>query len=369
MKTQRRYLFSPGVLISAFILAAGVFASAQSVIDNRTRKEGFSVTRESTLEVENKYGTILIVPWQKDSVQVITDIHLEAKNSSKMRKLKNDIRITTSSTRNYILVQTIIGDGSSKLASELRTLSNTLSSHSSVEINYTIYLPEYLNLVLTNKFGDIYIDDIHGDVDISLSNGALKANNFSNSAEIELVFAKGKIRHLGNASLNMSYSELQLGSAEQLDFSGRSSELQIDTAGVIKIDSRRDKIILGEVEYLYGNGSFTDVTISDFIREADCNMKYGTLTIESIQPDFSRINVDSDYTDITLHFPSGSNFAVDILHSEKAIVNLPVKNAAFDIRHTGDDFVTVEGDVGGGSLNRQLSIKAVNRCYINITTR
>jgi hypothetical protein len=369
MKKKRRFLFSPRMLLTTTILTIGIFTSAQTVKEAQSRKESFSVTPETTLEVENKYGTILIVPWKKDSVQVTADIFLEAKNSSKLRKLKNDIRISFSATSSYIIVRTLIGDGSSRVASELRTLSNTLGSNSTVEINYTIYLPEYISLVLINKFGDIYIDDIGGDVDISLSNGVLKANSFGGNSDIKLVFAKGTIRNLGTTSLKMSYAELELTKVEQLDLSSKSSELKVETAGIVKMESRRDKIILGEVEYLYGNSSFTDVTVKNFIREADCDMKYGSLKIENIQSEFSRVDINSDFTDITMYFPSGCSYLVDIIHHEKAVVNLPENKANLNTRKTGEEFLTTEGSVGGGQTEKRLSIRAKHKCYINISTR
>ncbi|MFC2079947.1 hypothetical protein ACFLRQ_00570 [Bacteroidota bacterium] len=369
MKKKRKYLFNPRLLLCTSILSLTIAVSAQTVKDTRTWTESYKVTDETTLEVENKYGTILIVPWNKDSVQVTADIFLEAKNTAKLRKLKNDLRITSSDTRTYILVRTLIGEGNSRVASELRTLSNTLSNQSTVEINYTVYLPEYINLILNNKFGDIYIDDINGDVDISLSNGVLKANSFSGNSNLELVFAKGTIHHLGTSTLNMSYAELNLGSVEQLDLASKSSELDIKTAGIVKMDSRRDKLILGEVEYLFGNSSFTDITVKNFIREADCEMKFGTLNIDNIQADYSRIDINSDYTDITLYFPRECNYFVDILHHENAVVNLPETNAKLTTRKTGEEFLTTEGVIGEGDSEKRLIIKAEHKCYINILTR
>lgn len=369
MKTKRKFLFSPGILLAAVFLSAGILVSAQPVNDSRIKNKSYPVSPETTLEVENKYGTILIVPWTKDSVKITADIFLEAKNISKLRKLKNDIDVSFTGTSNYVIARTVIGDGGSRVASELRALSNTLVSSSTVEINYTIYLPEYINLVLTNKFGDIYIDDLNGDVDISLSNGVLKANHFTGNSQIELLFAKAMIRELGTSSLKMSYGELTLGSAQQLDLSSKSSDIKIDTVGVMKIDSRRDKIAVGEVEYLYGVSSFTDLTIQDFIREADCDMSYGNLIIEKVLPEFTRINIESDYTDITLFTSPESSYNVDILRNDKAIVRLPENNAVLETLRTGEDFLSTAGTIGKGKSQKRISIKADHKCYINISIR
>ncbi len=369
MKTKKRFPFNPGLLLFAFLVIHGSLASAQHVSDSRSKKETFGVTPESTLEIENKYGTILIVPWDKDSVQITADIYLEAKSYSKLKSLKNDVRISFSSSRNYIIARTIIGDEGSRVVSELRALSNTLGTGSVVEINYTVFMPQYMNLVLSNKYGDIYIDDINGDVDISLSNGVLKANSLTGNNSVELIFSKGAIRNLGNTSLTLSYADLELSHVSQLDLVGKSSELRIDTVGVMKIDSRRDGISLGEVEYLYGVSSFSDIKISTFIREADCNLKYGSFRIDNVRQEFSRINLDSDFTDILLYFKDNSAYLVDILYNEKAIVNLPGGNSGLETRKTGEEFYSVEGYVGNNKTDKRLSIKADHKCYITISNR
>ena len=366
---KMKSLFNPRLLLGVVFMVAITSVFAQSVKDTRTWSRSFSVNTETTLEVENKYGTILIVPWSYDSVQVTADIFLEAKNYARLRKLSNDVSISATGTRTYVIVRTVIGDGSTRIASELRTLSSTLGSNSKVEINYTIYLPEYINIVLSNKFGDIYIDDIYGDVDIMLSNGVLKANTFSGNSNLDLQFAKGSIRNLGTASLKLSYGELSLGKVDQMDFTGKSSELRIDTSGVVKIDSRRDRIEIGEVEYLYGESSFTDVVVKNFIREANCNMKYGTLRMEKVQPDFSTIDLESDFTDITLYISPESNYFVDILHHKDAILNLPRSDDGLVTRNTGEEFFTTEGYVSGKDTDKRLIIKADHKCYINISTR
>ena len=372
MKKKMKFLFRPGALIAAALLISGVFASAQSASDAQVRKRTFGVADGTTLEIENKYGTILIVPWTKDSVQVRADIFLEAKNNSRLRKLKNDVNINFAGTRSYIIARTVIGEGSSRVASELRALSNTLSSKSTVEINYTVYLPEYINLVLINKFGDIYIDNLEGDVDIQLSNGVLKANHFNGRANVDLSFARGTVRSMGTASANLSYGELTVGAVRQLDLVSKSSEVEIDTAGVVKIDSRRDKIWIEQVEYLYGHGSFTDVEVGSLSREADCMMKYGKLVIEQVQSAFTEIDIESDYTDVTLNVAPATSYRLDMIHNEKAVVDLPGNNAQLTTKPTGEDFLTTEGSVGptrSGDPGKYISIRAQQKCYIIIRSR
>jgi len=369
MKKARKFLFRPRMLLIAALLCTGIIVSAQEISDARSKKQSYKVTPETTVEVENKYGTILIVPWKKDSVQIISDIYLSAKSNSKLRKLKNDVDVTFAGSSSYIIAKTQIGKEGSKVASELRTLSKTLVKSSTVEINYTIYLPEYVNLVLSNKFGDIYIDDLEGDVSISLSNGALKANHLTGNSQIEMIFAKGEIREMNSSTVNLSYADLILGSVEQIDLISKSSELEIDKAGIVKVESRRDKLYFNELGYLFGKSSFTTITVTDFIREANFDMNYGKIDIKNVLPEFVSIDIESDYTDINLSISKKTGYFLDILHHEKAVLNLPDSEADLVRNRTAEEFFTTKGKVGRQESEKRIRIQADHKCYINISMK
>jgi hypothetical protein len=209
----------------------------------------------------------------------------------------------------------VIESESGRLASEIKSITNTITgSNKRIEINYMVYLPAHMDVVLNNKFGDIYMDDLDGQVDITLSNGVLKANRLNGNATLSLSFANGMIKSLGSANLKLSYSDMVLDEVGQLDLRSKSSKLNVDSVNVLKIDSRRDKLNFTHVGYLYGKSNFTQVWIYDFLRESDLYMKYGELTIEHVMPGFSKIYVESDYTDMTLYFDREARLEFYILH-------------------------------------------------------
>ena len=230
-----------------------------------------------------------------------------------------------------------------------------------------IYLPEYMDVVLNNKFGDIYMDDMSGQVDIELSNGVLKANRLEGNSAIKLSFANGMIKSLGSTTMKLSYSDLVLEEVSQLDLDSKSSKLNVDSVNVLKINSRRDKLYFQHVEYFYGKGNFTQVWIYDFLRESDVYMKYGELTIEHVVPDFSKISIESEYTDITLFFDRESNLAFDILHHEKSVLRLPGDEVLAEESFDGKDHYKTIGTIGAGDPAGQVNIDALQKCFINIS--
>lgn len=369
MKTMNHILFrTTKLLILSVLMLGSNLAAAQNLSDQRSVSRSFPATLETTLEVRNKYGKIQVVTWEKDSVGVDVDIYLTESSSSRLRKLKEDIKIDFTGTKTYIIAKTVIESEIGRLASEIKSIGNTIAgTNKKVEINYMVYVPVHMDVVLSNKFGDIYMDDLEGQVDIELSNGVLKANRLEGNSSISLSFANGMIKSLGSSAMKLSYSDLTLNEVGQLDLVSKSSKLNVDKVNVVKINSRRDKLYFQQVEYLYGKSNFTQVWVFDFLRESDVYMKYGKLTIEHVLPDFSKIYVESDYTDITLMFNEEASLAFDILHHRKSVLKLPGNKSLDQESFDGKDHYKTVGSMGPGEAGGQVNIDALQKCYINIS--
>ena len=373
MRRMNHILFKPKrllILLALMLLALmpGTLASAQDHTDKRSVRRSFPVSLETTLEVHNKYGKIQVATWDKDSVAIEVDINLSESSSSKLKKLKEGTQISFTGTKSYIIAKTVIESESGRIASELKSISNTIiGSNKRIEINYMVYLPAHMDVVLNNKFGDIYMDDLDGQVDITLSNGVLKANRLKGNASISLSFGNGMIRSLGSANLKLSYSDMVLNEVSQLDLSSKSSKLNVDSVNVLKIDSRRDKLYFTHVEYLYGKGNFTQIWVYDLMRESDLYMKYGELTIEHVMPGFNKIYVESDYTDMTLYYDKAVSLEFDILHHKKALLRLPGLEVLSEETPSGKDHFKTVGTMGSNTPTGKLSIDALQKCYINIS--
>jgi hypothetical protein len=368
MRKMNHILFSKGRMLVLSVLLLGTLARAQDHTDVRSVSRSYPVSPETTVEIRNKYGKIQLATWEKDSVLIEVEIFLTESSNSKLRKLKDDIHISFTGTSSYIVAGTVIESESGRLASELRSITNTITgTNKRIEVNYMVHLPSHTDVVLNNKFGDIYMDDLDGSVDIDLSNGVLKANRLNGNAAISLSFANGMIKSLGSANMKLSYSDMVLSEVSQLDLVSKSSELNVDSVNVLKIDSRRDKLYFKHVEFFYGNSNFTSVWVYDFLRESDLSMKYGELTIEHVMPGFSKIYMESEYTDLTLYFDRAASLEFNILHHEKSVLRLPGTEVLSEDNRSGKDYYKTVGTLGSGQPAGQVNIDALQKCFITLS--
>lgn len=366
-KLLRKALLSLAVLgFLAPAMQQGGLLHAQERTETIRHSKTFGVGPGTRLEIQNKYGKISLQTWEKNEVSFEVEVKLTESSSSKLRKLREDIHIEFSSKASSVMGHTVIDSESSRISSEIKSIGSTISgSNKRVEINYLVKLPAYMDVRLINKFGDIYMDDIEGTVDIALSNGVLKANDLKGHSKLDLNFANAMLKDLGVAEVHLSYSDLSMDNASQLDLESKSSKLNADSINILNITARRDKLYVKKVEYLHGNSSFSEIWIYDFLKECDLYMKYGKLTLEQISRGFENIQVESDNADLLLYLEPGSSFSYDILRSDKTDLRLPQGSDPSESR-TSNDYVKLSGNSGEEAPGGSFHIDAHQRSFVQI---
>ena len=93
--------------------------------------------------------------------------------------------------------------------------------------------------------------------------------------------------------------------------------------------------------------------------------EYGSMI--RMNNDFSKIYVESEYSDISLYFDRECSVAFDILHHEKAVLRLPGEEALAEETFDGREHNTTLGSMGTGEPAGQVNIDALQKCFINIS--
>ena len=300
--------------------------SAQSDSEMRSYMKTVPVGKETTLEVYNKYGTIHITSWNKDSAYVRAEVKAFAPNQSKLKKMFDGIAVNITETTYLVRARTEFTQNINMLFESFKGMTSKLISYDSrVEINYYINIPEYLNLKIENKYGDVYMEDNTGDFSISVSNGSFKTNSLGKGSSIIMVFCDATINSITSGKIDASFSEISMGETGDLSINSISSRYDIKKAGTICVESRRDKFFIDNLETLKGNSYFTDYKMNTLKKELNLTTRYGSVNADLIEKGFEAININSGYSDISLGFDQGISYNLDIRHVNAFLV-LPDKN-------------------------------------------
>ncbi|MBL7113116.1 MAG: hypothetical protein ISS19_14360 [Bacteroidales bacterium] len=352
------------------ILALTLSGLAQTYTESKKITRSFPTNPDTRLDVSNKYGRIHLIPWKKDSVKVVVDLYVRSSSSKKLEKIMNTIDFEFTGTKYYIIASTNFGTKYPAFFSDLIELSESIiPSKNQVEIDYTVMVPSGMDINVSNKFGDIFIDDLKGNVSVSLSNGDLKINRLEGEASINHHFGKGIINYINNGRLTLSYSNLEIMESQQLTINSKSSEIRIDQVDILKTESRRDKYIVGQMNNLFGDSYFSDISVSRMDDEVNYSPSYGDFRIDSVGKGFSYINLNSDYSDIRMVFSKSSSFYLDIDYHPDVVLRIPDDLGNFERTNLDKERIRLSGMAGKSESSKRVEIAAPKKCIISINTR
>jgi hypothetical protein len=316
---------------------------AQNETETRNFIKSYPVVKETTLEVINKYGTIEITPWKKDSVYIRAEVKAFAKDESKLRKMFDGVTVNITDFKYDVRAETEFTSNINMLFESFKGMTSKIISYDSrVEINYFISVPDYINLKIENKYGDVYMEDNTGEFRMTLSNGSFKANSLGKNVSITMLFCDARINSIISGDLDASFSEVTIGSTDDLKLSSISSKYNIKKAGSLRGESKRDKFFIGEIYNLQGNSYFSDYKLDNVTSKMDLTTRYGSLNADMIDKGFESVTINSSFSDISLNFDPASSYNLDIKHSNAFLV-LPDKNITTEEKSMNDDkkeFVT-----------------------------
>ena len=314
------------IITTGLIFFLTCSAYAQGLSETRSYLKSNPVTRETLLDVSNKYGNIYVTSWNKDSAWIKVEIKAFAPNPAKLKKMFDGITVSINESDKTITAHTDFIQNINNLFEGFKGLTNKLISYESrMEIDYYINVPEYLNLKINNKYGDVYIGKCTGDFSVSISNGSFKAGSLGEKSSVTMAFCDASINSVISGTIEASFSELEIEKSKDLTITSTSSRYNIANAGEIRFESRRDKFFIDTISSMNGNSYFTDFNVKYITKSINLNTKYGNMNADLIDPEFELINLNCGYSDISLNFSETTSYNLDIRHINTFLI-LPVKD-------------------------------------------
>lgn len=321
----------------------------------RTITRSFHVKKSDQLEISNKYGQIVIGTWDEDSVKVRIDITAFGKTYSEARKTMERVDIDFERSGSYINIETVFDRSSNYFVELWNSLSDdtkALLSKSKIEVNYEVMVPKYLKLEIENKFGDLFMEDLTGSIDISLLHGNLRAGELSGKTYIDMGFGDIKVDKIKNARLNLKGVYAEIKEAGNLNITSSASEWWIKNVDDIKINSRSDRNIrIDHVDVIDGEVLFSSLKIGELDRRANIDFNFADLKIETVAWNFELIDLNLSASDVRLSLNTKSYLkVVDIEAREnKLVVPLAFLELDKDILDEKKELIRLSGDIGAAN--------------------
>ena len=322
-KMKKYLIYNLTVLIGLLALLP---ASAHPKDDTKLTKtitREFNVPADGHVTIINKYGPIQINTWDYDSVYVKIEITAFGKNDKSVNKIMDRVDFDFDQNNKYLELATVLDRSSgffTEIWNNIGDYSKTLLSQNQLKIEYTVFMPSTSDLNITNKFGDIYLEDYIGDLEVELSHGNIRAGKIVSRFDLDLSFGNVDVKSIHDADLVLKAVEADFSEIQSGRIQSSSSEIIIDEIHNLRIDSRSDrKFQIRRAGSISGTGSFSKIRIETFENDLKLDLNYGTFDITALNPGFSRIDLKGKTTEITLDFAEGNYLDFEFVGNENKL--------------------------------------------------
>jgi hypothetical protein len=329
--------------LTALFLTGATGAFAHGEYAKVLHKE-FTVNPDAKLIVDNKFGEVHCNNWDKNVVDVEVKVTVDASNQDNAEKIFSKVSIQLKGTAALV---------------EARTMLDDVEMHGKnhLQIDYTVNMPASISLDLTNKFGDVYIDQVDGTSKIELSYGNMEARNFNNSDNMMTInFGDANVKSVKGAVLNLKYSKMEVGYAGSLRIDSKYSDL--DAAEIVSLTGNYEggKLSVGKSGAIDSRTKFSDISVEKLETSLTLDIQYGNCDIDKIGEDFSSVTVNNKYGNVSLGFPVDAAYSLDA-DMKFCELDFPEDKGNFSYRSITGTSKTYKGTVGK-------SVKTLPKVYI-----
>jgi hypothetical protein len=332
--TRLHDLFKLGLpLLAALCCATSVQAFPDITLRRdfvRTIDKSFPLDATGEVALDNRYGSIDVIPWDKEEVAIQVRIEVKADDEAEANEIFDRINISFSNSSTYVSATTEIGTDDKSWWDRLWEWDWSWgNSGNDFKIRYRVQMPRQAALDLDMSYGNANVRPIAGKVAADIAYGDLRLDGVDNSAEVEVSYGKatiGKVRD--RLDVEVRYSELNVDEAGDTELDTRYSEIRLTRVGDLRIDSRYDDYWVErarridvdggysdfrftEVGGLTAESNYSDYRLQRVSGRIDIDTDYGDVEIESVSTGFTEVRIRGAYSDCDLRLDAGVGYDLD----------------------------------------------------------
>lgn len=277
-------------LTIALLILSTMIVSAVGADYTKNIRKAWAKSAVTALKVTNKFGEVKINDLGGDSVTVKVVITIENPSGSKAKELMDMIQIDFEKSGGLVNAETKIEDN--------------FKSKQSFTIDYLINIPKDRDLDITNRYGNVVVNDLDAKGTFNISYGNLTAGNLKapSGSPVNMVvnYGKADIETINDANMEFKYSKLYAGEIGQLVLDTKYSTVNLQKTANLTLDSKYDAINIDKVDKLKSVSKYTNYKIGILTGSFDLDTGYGSVQISKVDSKFDEIRIVNSYGGINI---------------------------------------------------------------------
>ncbi len=236
----------------------------------------------------------------------------------------------------------------------------------SFSVDYLIKMPDYIDLDITNEFGNISVEELSGNIKVKLSQGnfiakRLTRGNASPLNSISIDHGKVNIDELNWMTLTVRNCPLVfIGKGQALLMTSEISKLKFREISSLVCNSKSDSYVIGSIKNIVSESLYSTIQIDTLYGRLKAGGTFGSLGISYLNKEFSSIDIVMDHTSILIKTGSDVSFKSDII-ATNCFTDFPLKNNTGIIKTESNNITSYVGIAGAyRQTNSMIKIRATS---------
>ena len=356
---------------------------ASSALAEASRKGTITfdkVKSGATVRLENQFGNIALLPWDKKELRLEFEFKVMAKDKSQAESILKNMSIEKK-------------EGSGVYSLELLGTDGGSNEERKIESTWTVYIPkEKFALIVANRFGGVYIkDNAYKSISAHVKFGVLLCGSLQTdeqkcelkvehgsltltdckTANVQAKFSSVEIVRCANLALNVQHHELvSIGTCTDLNLKSEFCDVTLDQAHNATVSLQHSKLNAKAVRNLNGSLHHSDIHIKEVAETLSIpSAEHSAITASIVSAkDFKSATANVQFGAIILQIPKELEATCQLENEHGAIV---IDKGFKTLNHTANEEMFIHSYTGSiGKANASARIKLTGaHSVISLTYR
>ena len=367
---------------------------ASSALAEASRKGTITfdkVKSGATVRLENQFGNIALLPWDKKELRLEFELKVMAKEKAQAEEILKGMdivkrkflemgRLRVGQKSLYQTNTDQANEASVVYSLELLGTDGGSNEERKIESTWTVYIPkEKFALIVANRFGGVYIKDnayksisahvkfgvlLCGSLqtdeqkcELKVEHGSLKLTDCK-TANVQAKFSSVKIVRCANLALNVQHHELvSIGTCTDLNLKSEFCDVTLDQAQNATVSLQHSKLNAKAVSNLNGSLHHSGIHIKEVAETLSIpSAEHSAITASIVSAkDFKSATANVQFGAISLQIPKELEATYQLENEHGAIV---IDKGFKTLNHTANEEMFIHSYTGSiGKANASARIK------------
>ena len=298
------------ILMPTLLLASNETPKAAKHEKQKILKKSFNVNADATFNITSRYGNIDIITWDENRIDIQVTIKVEGNNEDKVNKKLAELDVAWQAAPHKVTAITSIEGNSASTSWWNKKLGDNVK----IEVNYVVKMPITNNVKLFNDYGYINLDKLKGNAYIKCDYGKVTTKELMGTSNtIRLDYTKNSyFEFINNGTIEADYSEFTVAKVKDLNLEADYTTSIIEIAENVVYECDYGSLKIDNINNLDGNGDYLALRLGTVFKIANISSDYGSIKIDRLVSKTKTVDINSEFTGITIGFDTDFNFNFNI---------------------------------------------------------